>query len=150
MVTRNRARERRPRTVLPPPRGWLDRRRRRGPPAVGSGPARVVHRVEMLGPHWHIVDYHLDDPDFLAIGPGGVFQVTVSDHGRSRVQFAGDVVQVDGQRPPYVALARRDAVADLQQMSAGGRAPYPGRPGGGVPRPGEIVYYGKPPEGCVS
>jgi hypothetical protein len=105
--------------------------------------------VELLGPQWRIVDYNPDDPDFLAIGPGGIFQVTVADHGRSKVQLAGDVVQIDGQRPPYVALARRDAVRISNQMSqvAGRRIPV-------VPvvaflGSGEIVYYGKPPEGCV-
>jgi hypothetical protein len=103
----------------------------------------------MLGPQWRIVDYNLDDPDFLAIGPGGVFQVTVCDHGRSRVQLAGDVVQVDGRRPPYVALARRDAARISQQMSqvAGRRIPV--IPVVAFLGSGPIVYYGRPPAGCV-
>ena len=108
-----------------------------------------MHRVELLGPSWHIVDYHPEDPDFLAIGPGGIFQVTVADHGRSKVELAGDVVQVNGERPPYVALARRDAARISQQMSkiAGRRIPV-------VPvvaflGSGPIVYYGHPPDGCV-
>ncbi len=130
--------------------GWLARRlaaraRRR----ALTGRQRVVHRVELLGPDWQIVDYHPEDPDFLAIGPGGIFQVTVCDHGRSRVELAGEVVQVNGRRPPYVALARRDATRISQQMSrvAGRRIPV-------VPvvaflGTGQIVYYGRPPEGCV-
>jgi len=63
--------------------------------------------------------------------------------------LGGDVVQVDGHRPPYVALARRDAARISQQMSrvAGRRIPV-------VPvvaflGTGRIVYYGRPPEGCV-
>jgi len=104
----------------------------------------------MLGPDWRIVDYHPDDPDFLAIGPGGIFQVTVADHGRQRVEIAGEVVQIQGgRRPPYVALARRDATRISQQMTemAGRRIPV-------VPvvaflGSGQIVYYGRPPEGCV-
>src|SRR4029450_10955076 len=76
---------------------------------VLAGRQRVVHGVEMLGPQWHIVDYHPEDPDFLAIGPGGIFQVTVADHGRAKVELAGDGVQVDVRRPPYVALARAAA-----------------------------------------
>jgi hypothetical protein len=104
----------------------------------------------MLGPGWHIVDYHPEDPDFLAVGPGGVFQVTVCDHGRERVQLAGEVVQVQsGHRPPYVTLARRDATRISEQMSrlAGRRIPV-------VPvvaflGTGQIVYYGRPPEGCI-
>jgi hypothetical protein len=129
---------------------WLSRRvvamtKRR----AMTGRQRVAHRVEILGPDWRIVDYHPDDPDFLAIGPGGIFQITVCDHGRSRVELAGDVVQVDGRRPPYVALARRDATRISQQMTriAGRRIPV-------VPvvaflGTGPIVYYGRPPEGCI-
>lgn len=130
--------------------GWLRRRREaRAQKRAETGRQRVVHRVEMLGPQWRIVDYNPDDPDFLAIGPGGVFQVTVCDHGRARVQLAGDVVQVDGRRPPYVALARRDAARISRQMSqvAGRRIPV--IPVVAFLGTGPIVYYGRPPEGCV-
>ena len=130
--------------------GWLQRRRdARERRKLEAGRQRVVHRVEMLGPRWHIVDYHPEDPDFLAIGPGGIFQVTVCDHGRSRVQLAGDVVQVNGRRFPYVALARRDAHRISQQMSAVAGRRIPVVPVVAFLGSGEIVYYGKPPEGCV-
>jgi hypothetical protein len=128
---------------------WSRRREERQHRRNVAGRQRVVHRVELLGPQWRVVDYHPDDPDFLTIGPGGIFQVTVCDHGRAKVEVAGDVVQVNGQRPPYVALARRDAGRISQQMSelAGRRIPV-------VPvvaflGTGQIVYYGRPPEGCV-
>ena len=85
----------------------IPRRITMGVVLVAAGVTAVV--AWMLGPDWRIVDYHPEDPDFLAIGPGGIFQVTVCDHGRSRVELAGEVVQVNGRRPPYVALARRDA-----------------------------------------
>jgi hypothetical protein len=139
--------------VLDPPEqagSWLARRfAERARKKALSGRQRVVQRVEMLGRDWRIVDYHPEDPDFLAIGPGGIFQVTVCDHGRSRVQLAGDVVQVDGRRPPYVALARRDANRISQQMSriAGRRIPV--IPVVAFLGTGEIVYYGRPPDGCV-
>jgi hypothetical protein len=110
---------------------------------------RVAHRVTMLGPHWHIVDYHPDDPDFLAIGPGGIFQVTVADIGRARVEIAGDVVQIGGHRPPYVALARRDAARISTQMSAAALRRIPVVPVVALLGRGEVVYYGRPPEGCV-
>lgn len=132
------------------PLGWLGRQRdARAQRRAEAGRQRVVHRVELLGPLWHIVDYNVDDPDFLAIGPGGVFQVTVCDHGRARVQLAGDVVQVNGNRPPYVALARRDASRISQQMSAIAGRRIPVIPVVAFLGTGEIVYYGRPPEGCV-
>jgi hypothetical protein len=130
--------------------GWLRRTlRARIQRRTLAGRKRVVHRVEQLGPRWRIVDYHPEDPDFLAIGPGGVFQVTVADHGRTRVQIAGDVVQIAGQRPPYVALARRDAARISKQMSdmAGFRIPV--IPVVAFLGTGQIQYWGKPPEGCV-
>ena len=122
-----------------------DRERRR----VLAGRNRVVHRVEMLGPNWHIVDYHPEDPDFLAIGPGGIFQVTVADIGRARVEIAGEVVQINGHRPPFVALARRDAARISEQMSAVVNRRLPVVPVVAFLGRGEVVYYGKPPEGCV-
>ena len=113
------------------------------------GRQRVVNRVEMLGPRWHIVDYHPEDPDFLAIGPGGIFQVTVADHGRARVELAGDVVQVNGHRPPYVALARRDAARISAQMSGAAGRRIPVVPVVAFLGSGPVIYYGRPPEGCV-
>jgi hypothetical protein len=130
--------------------GFLGRRREaRAKRRALAGRQRVVHRVEMLGPHWHIVDYHPEDPDFLAIGPGGIFQVTVADHGRSSVELAGDVVQVDGRRPPYVALARRDAERISQQMSVAAGRRIPVVPVVAFVGSGQVVYYGLPPDGCV-
>ena len=98
-----------------------------------AGRRRVVHRVEQLGPAWRIVDYHPEDPDFLAIGPGGVFQVTVADHGRTKVQLAGDVVQIAGQRPPVRGPGPAGRGPDLQADVGHGRFPDPGDPGGRVP-----------------
>jgi len=162
--------EREPRTVSPIPRqpegasvppqlpeqrrlpllGFLTRRRQeRERRRRLAGRNRVVHRVEMLGPSWHIVDYHPEDPDFLAIGPGGIFQVTVADHGRARVDLAGEVVQIGGHRPPYVALARRDAKRISEQMSAAAGRRIPVVPVVAFLGTGEIVYWGRPPEGIV-
>jgi hypothetical protein len=138
------------RDAHPKGHGWLARRRAvRARKALMAGRERIVHRVEMLGPDWRIVDYHPEDPDFLAIGPGGIFQVTVVAHGRSKVQFAGDVVQIEGQRPPYVALARRDASRISAQMSGIARKKVPVYPVVAFLGTGEVVYYGRPPVGCV-
>jgi hypothetical protein len=131
-------------------RSWLGgRRAARALRRAEAGRQRVVHRVEMLGPQWHIVDYNLDDPDFLAIGPAGIFQVTVCDHGRARVQLGGDVVQVNGVRIPYVSLARRDARRISQQLSQMVGRSIPVIPVVAFLGNGPIVYYGRPPEGCV-
>jgi hypothetical protein len=74
---------------------------------------RAAHRLEALGHSWRVLDLQAtagsDRMSFLTVGPGGIFAVTVKDHGRSRVSFAGDVVQIDGRRPKYVEEARRTA-----------------------------------------
>jgi len=130
--------------------GWFSRQRdARAQRRAEAGRQRVVHRVELLGPQWRIVDYNPDDPDFLAIGPGGVFQITVADHGRAKVELAGDVVQIEGRRPPYVALAKRDAARISQQMSSMAGRRIPVVPMVAFLGMGEIVYHGKPSEGCV-
>jgi hypothetical protein len=50
-----------------------------------------------------------DQTGLLAIGPAGVFAVSLVEHGRQRVLIAGDVIQIKGDRPPYVSRARRFA-----------------------------------------
>jgi hypothetical protein len=130
--------------------GWLRQRlQERSSRKVGAARARVIHRVELLGPQWHIVDYNPNDPDFLAIGPGGIFQITVCDHGRARVQLAGEIVQISGERPAYVQSARRDAARISQQLTAMAGRRIPVVPVLAFLGSGEVVYYGRPPEGCV-
>jgi hypothetical protein len=87
---------------------------------------RTAHR---LGIDWHVIETPLDlkakattQPTamtgFLAIGPGGIFHVSIAQHGRSRVLIAGDVVQIGGRRPPYIAQARKDARKAAKAISA--------------------------------
>lgn len=91
-----------------------------------SAEDRAAHR---LSDQWHVVDWRplapppaegksAPMPGFLAIGPGGIFTVSVVQHGRSRVMIAGDVVQIQGKRPPYVSQARKDAKLVAKTLSA--------------------------------
>src|SRR5258706_5887334 len=62
---------------------------------------RAASRLSRLGAGWRLVDVaelglsvrHA----FLAIGPGGVFLISIKEHGRTRVRLAGDIVQIDGR-----------------------------------------------------
>ena len=115
------------------PAEWARRRRaEREARRLEAAGARALTRLDRLGPNWHIVDwprtdlsqgYYEPDPaderaGFLAIGPGGIYAVTVADHGRSRVLIAGDVVQINGKRPQYINEARRDARRAAKALSA--------------------------------
>nr|WP_189172092.1 hypothetical protein [Pilimelia anulata] len=108
------------------PLDWLRRRRaRRDVRRTEAAGNRAADRLGELGPGWHVVDWprtddlpHLgEQAGFLVIGPGGVFAVTVADHGRSTVLIAGDVVQINGRRPPYIPHARKDAAAASRVLS---------------------------------
>src|SRR5690349_2241306 len=106
--------------VRPSPLDWARRRRaERDARRVEAAGARAIHQLDHLGPAWHVIDWprtdlpesHLldlergmreDRAGFLAIGPSGLFAVTIADHGRARVLVAGDVVQINGKRPAYV------------------------------------------------
>ncbi|GAA1786319.1 hypothetical protein GCM10009682_05510 [Luedemannella flava] len=132
------------------PLGWMrEKREERANRRLMTQRARVVAQVELLGPQWRVLDLNPADPDFIAIGPGGIFSVTVCDHGRSKVELAGEVVQIEGRRPPYVQMARKEAqrISDTLSAAAGRRIPV-------IPMlafmgTGQLVYWGKPPEGCV-
>lgn len=113
-----------------PPRSPLDwakqRLSSRGNRRLSAAGQRATNQLMHLGPGWRVVDWPAavqagTEPDlagFLAIGPGGVYSITVVDHGRQRVMLAGDVVQIQGRRPPYVARARRTAKRVSQKLSA--------------------------------
>nr|WP_249713885.1 hypothetical protein [Micromonospora sp. NBRC 107566] len=132
---------------------WARRRRaERGARRQEAAGARALNRLEHLGPAWHVVEWpRADDaaPDeertgFLAIGPGGVFAVTVADHGRARVMLAGDVVQINGKRPPYVSRARRDARRAGKALTAAVGLPVPVAPVLTFVGSGVISVYGVP------
>jgi hypothetical protein len=93
---------------------WVrNRRQERVTRRAEAAHQRAASRLEALGHSWRVLDLQAtagsDPMNFLAVGPGGIFAVTVKDHGRSRVAFAGDVVQVAGRRPKYVQEARKNA-----------------------------------------
>jgi len=105
-----------------------------------------------LGSDWRVLDLkepgEVDRATFLAVGPGGVFAVTVKDHGRSRISFAGDVVQVNGTRPRYVAEARKNAQVAADALSRQAGVSIPVMPVLAFAGSGTIVFYGMP-KGCI-
>jgi hypothetical protein len=150
-----------PRTT---PAEYLRRRRsERDARRLEAAGARALTRLDRLGPAWHIVDWPRTDalahyePDpaddragFLAIGPGGVYAVTVADHGRARVLIAGDVVQINGKRPAYVAEARREARRASKALSAAVGLSVPVTPVLTFVGNGVISVHGLPREVLVS
>jgi hypothetical protein len=134
-------------------RMWkLEREQRR----MDQAHLKAAHRLERLGAQWRVVDWQLLDIQghggnrlsFLAIGPGGVFSVTIRHHGRSRVMMAGDVVQIDGRRPRYVAEARRDADKAAKALSRTAGTQVPVVPILAFDGTGTISVHGLP-KGCV-
>jgi hypothetical protein len=113
---------------------WARRRADRAVRRMSAAEDRAVHR---LGSDWHVIEWphtllagaeaqptsaakpkQASGPGFLAVGPGGIFSVSIAQHGRSRVLIAGDVVQISGRRPPYISQARRDAKRAAKAISA--------------------------------
>jgi len=109
---------------------------------------RAADRMGALGTEWRVLDLQAaagsDRMSFLAVGPGGVFAVTVKDHGRSRVSFAGDVVQVDGRRPKYVQEARRNAKVAAEALSRTAGLSVPVMPVLAFAGSGLIAVHGMP------
>jgi hypothetical protein len=133
--------------------GWA-RRRRVGKDARRDEAVRgrAVDRLARLGEAWKVLDTEdLGLPTkntFLAIGPGGVFLVTVKPQGRSRVRLAGDVVQVDGRRHKYVAEARLLAEQVGKALSKTVGVTVPVTPVVALAGTGAIDVHGLP-KGCV-
>ncbi|BBH69827.1 hypothetical protein ACTI_65120 [Actinoplanes sp. OR16] len=120
--------------------------------------ARAFGRLGRLGESWHIVDWSQtglsrrhdeNDPvraraGFLAIGPGGVYAVTVADQGLFRVLIVGDVVQISGRRLPYVAEARRAASRAAAAISAAAGVNVPVTPVLAFTGSGALSTHGVP------
>ncbi|MFI6758133.1 hypothetical protein ACIBF5_03170 [Micromonospora sp. NPDC050417] len=155
-------------TVRPTPLDWARRRRaEREARRVEAAGARALNQLDHLGPSWHVIDFpradlsstHPLDLDraarddrasFLAIGPSGLFAVTIADHGRARVMIAGDVVQINGKRPTYVAEARRDAKRASKALSTAVGLSIPVTPVLTFVGSGVISVYGLPKECLVA
>lgn len=154
--------------IRPNPVEWARRRRaEREARRLEAAGNRALTRLDRLGPAWHIVDWprtdtyprqwndlggseHDERAGFLAIGPGGVFAVTVADHGRTRVLIAGDVVQINGRRPTYVADARRDAKKASRALSAAVGLTVPVAPVLAFVGSGVISLHGLPKDCLVT
>jgi hypothetical protein len=151
----------------PTPMEWARRlRAERDARRIEAAGARALTRLEHLGPEWHVVEWPRTDltgthptiegtgrddrAGFLAIGPSGLFAVTVVDHGRSRVLVAGDVVQINGRRPAYVAHAQRDAKRASRALSAAVGLAIPVTPVLTFVGSGVLSVYGLPKECLVA
>ncbi len=137
----------------PTPLEWARRRRQeRGARRADLVRERAASRLSRLGSRWKLVDVaelglsvkHA----FLAIGPGGIFLVTIKEHGRTRVRLAGDVVQIDGRRLSYVAEARRLAQQVGAAISRTAGSTVPVTPVLALSGTGVIDVHGLP-KGCV-
>lgn len=130
-------------------RGWYTDRGTRREQAVRQ---RAADRLSRLGRSWRILDAddvgRRDAMDYLAIGPGGVFTIRVQDHGRTKVLLAGDVIQLNGRRPPYVTDARSEAneVAAVLRRATGKQIPV--MPVLVFVGTGELSFQGLP-RGCI-
>lgn len=140
-------------TPRPTPLEWARRRRNdRDARRAELARERAMGRLARLGSAWKVLDITeigIDVPNtFLAIGPGGVFLVTVKQHGRTRVRLAGDVVQIDGRRLPYVTEARKLAERAAKAISRTARSKVPVTPVVALAGSGVIDVHGLP-KGCL-
>ena len=135
------------------PSEWVrSRREAAAQRRVAAKHARTAQKLASLGPGWEVVDLRevagTAPMTYLAIGPGGVFAITVKDHGRAKVGFAGDVVQIDGRRPKYVLEARENARLAATALSRVAGISVPVMPVLAFAGSGVITFYGMP-KGCI-
>jgi hypothetical protein len=135
------------------PLEWARRRRvEKGTKREEAVRNRTKGRLHKLGREWHLIDASsmgLGKSDaFVAIGPGGVFAVTVKSQGRSRVRLSGDVIQIGGLRPPYIAEARTFATLISGAFTRTAGVQVPVTPVLALAGTGLITLFGVP-KGCV-
>ena len=140
-------------STRPTPLGWSRRRRlEREMSRLAAARNKTKHRLRRLGPDWRLIDavaLGIDMPDsFLAIGPGGIFAITVKSQGRARVLISGDTVQINGYRPQFVQQARdlSRTLSTTFTRLAGTRVPV--TPILAFSGSGLLSFFG-PPKGCL-
>ncbi len=145
------------RPLFDAPRGgpldWARRRRsERDSRRAEAARGRAATKLARLGEAWKVLDIQeirlLNPNTFLTIGPGGVFVVVVKQQGRSRVRLAGDVVQIDGKRPHYIAEAKRAADEAGKALSRTAGTTIPVTPILAFAGNGPIDVHGLP-KGCL-
>ncbi len=112
-------------------RAFERRRAARGPHTTA-----VLPRLSRLGPDWHLraLPASPGDPSIgtptdhvsiraLAVGPAGLFLLTVVEHGRARILVSGETIRINGRRPDYVDRARRTARRAARELTAAVRTP---------------------------
>jgi hypothetical protein len=113
---------------------------------------RTMGRLSRLGAGWHLIELGSLGlgvrEAFVAIGPGGVFAVTVKSQGRSKVRLSGNVIQINGHRPDYIGEAMRlaNAISAAFTRTAGTQVPV--TPVLALAGTGLISRYGVPKD-CV-
>lgn len=86
------------------------------------GEVTVADALSQLGPEWlalHAVPVGKDDSDVdhIAIGPPGVYTISVRHHPGREFWVGGGVLLVDGERMPYIRDCEFEAVRAAQLMS---------------------------------
>lgn len=86
------------------------------------GEVAVADALSQLGPEWlvlHAVPVGKDgaDVDHIAIGPPGVYTISVRHHPGRELWVGGGVLLVDGERMPYIRDSEFEAVRTAQLMS---------------------------------
>jgi len=86
------------------------------------GDVIVADSLDQLGTGWLIfravpVGRDIDDLEYVAIGPAGVFSIAVRQHPGGALWIDGGVLLVDGERMPYIREAEFEAVRASQLIS---------------------------------
>lgn len=151
------------------PSNWLRRQKEeRLNRRQESAGLRARNYLTSLGEAWHLVAWphtvvqagaetsaassanSANHGGFLAIGPGGLFSVTVVDIGAKRVLIAGDVVQIKGRRPAYIPAARKDARRASKAISAAIGHTIPVVPVLALMGRGVVTVYGLPKDCLIT
>lgn len=89
---------------------------------AAAGEVAVADALAQLGPEWlvlHAVPVGKDDTDVdhIAIGPPGVYTISVRHHPGRALWVGGGVLLIDGERMPYIRDCEFEAVRAAQLMS---------------------------------
>jgi hypothetical protein len=108
---------------------------------------RRQHQIRPLGPGWRVLGVpsaRSTAPEYLTIGPGGIFLVAVVYQGRIRARVAGDVLQlVTGPRSNIGVLRDRAQRVSVQLSTRAGVA-VPVQPVLALSGLGVVDVYGLP------
>lgn len=112
------------------------------------GQIEIVRSLNSLGSHWTLLHpvAGSSDSDYLVIGPGGVFVITIKNHSGQRVVVESEQLLVNNRRTNHLRDARFEAARVSKLLSTEASESIAVNPLIAIVDPGSLAFVRRRPQ----